>query len=89
MVKILESDVTRIRAILASFDIHHRHFRSINILGTALKFVAGTPDFDDFENIKFKQEKLIESENRQVLVNTKTQAQINRLTDTANVIIKN
>ena len=78
MVKILVSDVARIRDIVASFEIHHRHARSLNILGTALKVVAGTPDFDDFENVKFKQQELIESENRQILINTKTQAQINR-----------
>lgn len=89
MVKILDSDDSRVRTILASFDIHHRHGRSLNILGTALKVVAGTPDFDDFENVKFKQRELIESENRQILVNTKTQAQINKLTETVNVIIKN
>lgn len=89
MLKILESDVTRIRAILASFDIHHRHTRSINILGTALKVVAGTPDFDDFENVKFKLHEIIESENRQILVNTKTQDQINKITEAVNAIIKN
>lgn len=89
MVKILVSDVTRIRAILASFEVHHRNARSLNILGTALKVVAGTPDFDDFENVKFKQQELIESEIRQILVNTKTQAQINKLTEAVNIIIKN
>ncbi|GBP98456.1 Retrovirus-related Pol polyprotein from transposon gypsy [Eumeta japonica] len=89
MIKILDSDIARIKTILASLNIHHRHARSINILGTALKVVAGTPDFDDFETVRFKQRELIESENRQIGINTKTQAQINQLTETVNVIIKN
>lgn len=89
MVKILESDIKRIRSLLESLYVHHRHARSINMLGTALKIIAGTPDFDDFEGQKFRQRELINSVNEQILINTKTQDQINKLTDTVNKIIEN
>lgn len=89
MVKILESDIKRIRSLLQSLYVHHRHARSINILGTALKIIAGTPDFDDFEEQKFRQKELINSINKQVSINSKTQDQINKLTDIVNKIIGN
>lgn len=43
----------------------------ICILGTALKIVAGTPDFEDFEKLKFNQQRLIESIDRQTIINTR------------------
>lgn len=89
MVKILESDIMRIETLLKSLEVHHRHARSINILGTALKIIAGTPDFDDFEGQKFRQQELMDSANRQIAINTKTQNQINKLTDTVNKILEN
>lgn len=89
MVKILDADIRRIRSLLETLYIHHRHARSINILGTALKIIAGTPDFDDFEEQKFRQKELISSVNKQILINTKTQDQINKLTDTVNKITQN
>ena len=56
-------------------------------MGTALKVIAGTPDFDDFNEIKFQQENLIESNNRQILINSKNSQQINKLTDAVNFLI--
>lgn len=78
-----------IRTLIATVDDHHRHVRSINLLGPVLKVVAGTPDFDDFENLKFTQKELIESENKQININTKTQEQINALTNAVNILVKN
>jgi len=89
MKQILDSDIRQVRTLLATIEIHHRHSRSINLIGTALKVVAGTPDFDDFESIKFTEKQLVESENRQIIINSKTQQQINRLTDNVNILIKN
>lgn len=49
MKMLLDSDIARIKVLLATLDTHHRQARSLNFLGTALKVIAGTPDFDDFE----------------------------------------
>lgn len=73
---LLDSDITHIKTLLATIDIHHRQARSINLLGTALKVIAGTPDFDDFENLKFRQQELINSENRQIDINTIVQEKL-------------
>lgn len=87
MKMILDADIGHINTLLDTINVHHRNTRSINVLGTALKIVAGTPDHDDFENLEFKQRELIEAENRQVLINTKVQQQINNLTDIVNTIV--
>jgi hypothetical protein len=89
MKKILESDIGHIKTLLDTVKTHHRHARSINILGTALKVIAGTPDFDDFDKLKYKQQSLIESIDNQVVINTRVQEKINKLTDTVNIIINN
>jgi len=89
MRQILDSDLRHIRTLISTVNIHHRHARSINLLGTALQIVAGAPDFDDFENIQFTQKELIESENRQININTKTQEQINSITNAVNILVKN
>lgn len=72
MKKLLDADVEHINTLLATLNVHHRHARSINLLGTALKVIAGTPNFDDFEKLKFRQQELINSKNRQVTINSKT-----------------
>lgn len=88
MVKILLSDIRHIRTLLRSLNVHHRQSRSINILGTALKVIAGTPDFNDFEEIKYYQRELLDAADKQRTINTDIQEQINKLTDTINTIIK-
>jgi len=88
MTKVLRTDFGRIDTLKDTLRVHHRQTRSLNLLGTALKVVAGTPDFDDWEHIKFKQEQLIEAENRQVEINAKIQEQINTVTRTLNSIHK-
>ena len=88
MKKILIADINHIKTLLSTLRTHHRQARSLNFLGSALKVIAGTPDFEDFEKAKFKQEQLIESNNRQIDINTKINEQLRILTDTVNTIIK-
>lgn len=88
MKKILESDIGHITSLLETVTIHHRQTRSLNILGTALKVVAGTPDFADFEALKFRQQEINESINRQAVINTRVQEKINNITESINIIMK-
>lgn len=88
MRKLLDIDVEHIETLLSALTVHHRMARSLDFLGTALKIVAGTPDAADLEKIKMTESQLIDSNNRQVLINTETQKQINKLTDTVNKIIQ-
>jgi len=68
--------------------IHHRVAKSLDFLGTALNVVAGTPDAADFLKIRITEAQLVESNSRQIAINSETQKQINKLTDTINNIIK-
>jgi len=53
-----------------------------------LKVVGGTPDAGDLERIKFTETQLINSNNRQIEINTRIQSKINELTSTVNQILK-
>ncbi|XP_032583272.1 uncharacterized protein LOC6619341 [Drosophila sechellia] len=55
----------------------------LDFLGSILKVVAGTPDAGDLE-----KSRVLEANNRQIEINTKIQSQINKLTATANLILK-
>lgn len=85
--KILEADVLHIDTLLTTLTVHHRHARSINLIGTALKVIAGTPDADDWEDVKFVEKQLVDSNNRQIEINTKIQIQIEKLTNAVNTIL--
>lgn len=85
--KILISDTEHIDRLLSAVNIHHRHARSLNFIGTALKIIAGTPDFDDFEDSRLKLEQLIASNDKQIQINTKIQIQIVKLTEAVNAIL--
>ncbi|OIC26493.1 hypothetical protein A7M48_19345 [Acinetobacter baumannii] len=56
------TDLTHIRKLVATLKFYHRAARSINLIGTALKDIAGTPDFNDWEQIKFNQDQFVRTE---------------------------
>ena len=76
MKKILQADIDHTKALFVTRRTHHRQARSLNFLGTALKGIAGTPDFDDFQISKHQQDKLIEAHHEQIEINTKNSQQI-------------
>jgi len=88
MQKLLIVDVAHLRDLLDSLSIHHRVARSLDFLGAALKVVAGTPDAEDFEKIKFNEFQLINANNRQININSKVQDQINNITSTVNQLLR-
>lgn len=83
----LKLDAQEILHLVSTLRIHHRQTRSFNPLGTALKYIAGTPDFDDFNHLQLNQERLLENNERQFSINTELQGKINNLTDIMNKII--
>lgn len=87
MKKNLIYDTEHIDRLLSAVNIHHRHARRLNFIGTAFKIIAGTPDFDDFEDSRLKLEQLIASNDKQIQINTKIQIQIVKLTEAINGIL--
>lgn len=56
---------------------YSKNRRSIDILGTAWKYLAGSPDHDD---LKFIEDELNRNNNQQVTINTALTKRINELT---------
>jgi len=50
-------------------------------MGTVWKWLAGTPDDDDFSKIQNKIDELIENNNKQFIVNSKLFKEIKSLSD--------
>lgn len=88
MKKILIADTEHLTTLLSILNVHHRHARSLNVLGSVLKIIAGTPDHDDLQLTRMTEHDLIQSNNRQIKINTAVQDRINALTNTVNEILK-
>lgn len=67
-----------------SYSKNLRKIRSINLIGTAWKYIAGSPDHDDFELLEFNLSNLNENNNKQVIINQIVNDRINNLTDIIN-----
>jgi len=87
MRKFLEVDLNEITKSVNSLLIHHRQARSLNFIGTALKYIAGTPDYDDLNQIHIVEGELISSNNKQIVINSEIQNKINNLTQTVNLLL--
>lgn len=85
MRKLLDVDINHLKTLLFVLRVHHRIDRSLDFLGTVLKVVAGTPDATALQRIKITEVKLIESNNKQVEINTETPKKLNKLTETVNI----
>ncbi len=44
---VIATDLRHIRKLVTTLKFYHRATRSINLIGTALKIIAGTTDFND------------------------------------------
>uniref|UniRef100_W8BAW4 Retrovirus-related Env polyprotein from transposon gypsy n=1 Tax=Ceratitis capitata TaxID=7213 RepID=W8BAW4_CERCA len=68
----------------------YRPKRSLNFLGSMLKFITGTPDHDDLVEIKTSLNKLIENNNKQRTINSQFERILETLdpkTITENIVI--
>lgn len=86
--EILKQQHEEISHILRTLEIPKRHSRSIDFLGSALKFVAGTPDHDDYKLLLTNENILIENSNRQTKINSVLENRINEITNQLNGIKK-
>ncbi len=64
-----------------------RRKKSINILGTAWKYIAGSPDHEDLEIITNNLENLNKNNNKQVVINKLFEKRINNITHIMNKMI--
>lgn len=64
-----------------------RSTRSINVIGTALKWIAGTPDHDDFQILSDYTENLIRNNNNQMVINRAIEERLQVITNRTNMIL--
>lgn len=62
--------------------------RSIDVIGTAWKWIAGTPDSHDFEILAQKMGNLLENNNRQMIINELTLNKIQEISNITNEILR-
>ncbi|XP_046807886.1 uncharacterized protein LOC124420092 [Lucilia cuprina] len=66
-------------------NIHERRPRSINWIGSAWKWIAGSPDAIDWDNILQRQDKIVANNNNQYIINEQifniSQASIGKLNE--------
>lgn len=80
----LKHDIAQVKNILNGLQ-PRRQIRSLDILGTAWKWLAGTPDHDDFQLIDDRTNNLIRNNDRQVTINKLT---MNRLDEVSKITNK-
>lgn len=85
---LIKEPMREIDRLLEILRTHGRHARSLDIFGSDLKFIAGTPDHSDLEVMTAREEALTANNNKQTTINTVLQDRINDLTDRVNVILE-
>lgn len=87
---LLTHEISQIHDILEGIEPMEppRKKRSINILGTAWKYIAGSPDHDDFVTVKNALDQTILNNNQQVVINDIFTERLQNLTQITNHITK-
>lgn len=85
-VSMVREQTREIERILETLRRHRRSARSIDILGSALKFVAGTPDHNDLNSLETRIDLLTQNNDKQFIINSAIQDRINELTEKINTI---
>lgn len=84
----LSREINTIRNNLHRLELKQRIPRSINAIGTAWKWLAGSPDHDDFQIVKDKTNQILKNTNNQVIINKLTSEKIKEIQTVTNEIIK-
>nr|XP_029713358.1 uncharacterized protein LOC109622773 [Aedes albopictus] len=91
-IPISELVIRRSRNLLDTFyqikPLRSRRVRRYDAIGTAFKWIAGTPDADDLKLINGTLNELINNNNQQIQINTKINERIQDITRTVNEIIQ-
>lgn len=71
--------IKKIELLASQLNEHKRHKRSLNFLGSALKFITGNPDHDDFIKMETAINVLIRNNEKQRIVNSRFEKLIDSL----------
>lgn len=87
---ILTTELSQIKNYINQLNIKKnlKNKRSIDIIGTAWKWIAGSPDHHDYNILVDKVNTVLGNNNDQVLINKLTRQRINEITNITNEILK-
>uniref|UniRef100_A0A0K8WA11 Retrovirus-related Env polyprotein from transposon gypsy n=1 Tax=Bactrocera latifrons TaxID=174628 RepID=A0A0K8WA11_BACLA len=85
---ILTSLIKQSKNYLDRIRINSKVRRSLDFIGSAWKWIAGNPDHADYNILMEKINNVLESNNRQLIINKLTNAKINEVIDNTNKISK-
>lgn len=88
LIPYLSLTISQIKSHISRLKPKSRSRRSLDILGSAWKWLAGSPDHHDFEIIQRKMNDVLENNSNQVVINRLSIEKINNLTNVTNEIIK-
>lgn len=83
---IINHELDQIKNIIKNLKFS-RSKRSLDFIGTGWKWIAGSPDHDDFTILRNKLNNVIENNNDQITINEEYSKRINMLTNVTNDII--
>jgi len=81
----LNHEIQQVESVLQRLT-PRRKKRAIDALGTVWKWVAGTPDSEDFKIISDQMNKVLENNNRQVVINRLIEEKLNELINKTNTV---
>lgn len=84
----LKYTISQIKSYITRLKPRVKTKRSLDFLGTAWKWIAGSPDHQDFEIIEKKMNNVLENNSNQMIINRLTLEKIKSLTNATNEIIK-
>lgn len=84
----LSFTISQIKSTIFRLKPRIKPKRSIEFLGSAWKWLAGSPDHHDFEILQNKMNNVLRNNNNQVIINKLNFDQINTLTNVTNAILK-
>lgn len=88
LIPYLKYTISQINSYISRLKPSLKSKRSLDFLGSAWKWIAGSPDHHDFEIIQNKMEEVLENNSNQIVINRLSLEKINKLTNATNEIIK-
>lgn len=88
LIPYLTFTISQIKAHISRLKPKLRSRRSLDFLGTAWKWLAGSPDHHDYEIVQKKMENILENNNNQIIINQLSIEKINKLTNMSNEIVQ-
>lgn len=84
----ISHQISQISKILVTLKPKTRNPRSLNFIGSAWKWLAGSPDHDDFQILKAHTHKILKNNEKQIIINNALAKRVNEISNITNNLIE-